>query len=90
VLNRQKLDQVLDFENDGVSKHLGQIADTMYEWEGPIAERLGLTRADVAAIKTKHPGKLKLQTWVNNDHEYVNIMWQYTYLQEIIHVAMCI
>ena len=58
----QKLDQVLDFENDGVSKHLGQIADAMYEWEGPIAEQLGLTRADVAAIKTKHPGVLKLQT----------------------------
>jgi hypothetical protein len=52
----------LDFENDGVSKHLGQIADAMYEWEGPIAEQLGLTKADVAAIKTKHPGELKLQT----------------------------
>jgi hypothetical protein len=61
-MNRQKLDQVLDFENDGVSKHLGQIADSMHEWEGPIAEQLGLTRADVAAIKTKHPGELKLQS----------------------------
>jgi hypothetical protein len=52
----------LDFENDGVSKHLGQIADAMYEWEGPITEQLGLTKADVAAIKTEHPGQLKLQT----------------------------
>ena len=56
------LDKVLDFENDGVSKHLGQIAESMYEWEGPVAEQLGLTPADIAAIKAEHPGKLKLQT----------------------------
>ena len=62
IYSEQKLDQVLDFENNGVSKHLGQIADAMHEWEGPIAEQLGLTRADVAAIKIKHPGQLKLQT----------------------------
>ena len=62
IYSEQKLNQILDFENDGVSKHLGQIADTMYEWEGPIAEQLGLTRADVAAIKIRHPGELKLQT----------------------------
>ena len=61
-LRIQRLDLVLDSENDGVSKHLGQIADAMYEWEGPIAEQLKLTRADIAAIKTKHPGELKLQT----------------------------
>jgi hypothetical protein len=42
--------------------HLGRIADTMYEWEGPVADELGLTRADVAAIKVKHPKELKLQT----------------------------
>ena len=56
------LDQVLDSDNEGVSKHLGQIADSMYEWEGHVAEQLGLAPADVAAIKTEHPGKLKLQT----------------------------
>ena len=55
-------DQVLDFNNDGVSRHLGQIADNMCEWEGPIAEHLGLTPADVATINTKHPKNLKLQT----------------------------
>ena len=43
------------------SKHLGQIADSMYEWEGAIADELGLTPADVAAIKTKYPTQLKLQ-----------------------------
>ena len=58
----QWLNKVLDFKNVGVSKHLGQIADSMYEWEGPIAEQLGLTRADVAVIKTKYPHELKLQT----------------------------
>ena len=55
-------DQVLDFENGGVPRHLGQIADKMCEWEGRIAEELGLIPADVAAINKKHPGKLNLQT----------------------------
>lgn len=62
ILSRQMLDQVLDVNNDGVSKHLGQIADAMHEWEGPIAEHLGLTKAEIAAIKTQHPRKLMLQT----------------------------
>ena len=53
---------MIDLRNGGVSKHLGQIADTMYEWEGPVAEQLGLTRADAVAIKTECPGKLRLQT----------------------------
>ena len=43
-------------------KHLGQIADCMAEWEGRIADELGLTFADIAAIKKKHPGELKLQS----------------------------
>ena len=53
---------MLDFENGGVSKHLGQIADSMYEWEGPISEGLNLKPVDIASIKIKHPGELKLQT----------------------------
>ena len=36
----------------------------MHEWEGPIAEALGLTPADVANIKAKHPMELKLQTYI--------------------------
>ena len=62
LLSSHSLDQVLDFDNDGVSKHLGLIADSMYEWEGPVAEQLGLTAADIATIKTEYPGKLRLQT----------------------------
>ena len=44
--------------------HLGQIADTMYEWEGPVAEQLGLTPVDIAAIRVKYPSELRLQTYV--------------------------
>ena len=51
----------MDSEHGGVSKHLGQIADAMYEWEGPIAEQLELTRADIAAINEEHK-KLRLKT----------------------------
>ena len=53
---------MLDAENNGVPLHLGQIADSMFVWEGPIADQLGLTPTDVAAIKTRYPGELKLQT----------------------------
>ena len=55
------LDQVLDGDHGRVLKHLGQIADSMHEWEGPLADNLGLNQADVAEIKEAHPGKLKLQ-----------------------------
>ena len=38
--------------SDGeVSKHLGQIADDMCEWEGPISEQLGLTEEQYRAAK---------------------------------------
>ena len=60
--NTELLDQVLDSMNDGVSKHLGQIADRMYEWEGRVADELGLSPADVAAIKCKYPKGLKRQS----------------------------
>jgi hypothetical protein len=55
------IDQVIDSDHGGVSKHLGQISDSMYEWEGAVADSLGLHQADVAEIKEAHPGKLKLQ-----------------------------
>ena len=58
------LDHVLDSDNPhGVSKHLGEIADQIAEWEGPIAEKcLGLSPPEIACVKAKHPGKLRLQT----------------------------
>ena len=61
MLYSPQLNEVMDFRNSGVSKHLGQMADTMHEWEGPVAEQL---EADIAAIKIKHPGELKLQMYV--------------------------
>ena len=61
TFSQSPLDQVLDSVNYGVSKHLGQIADSMYEWEGPVAEQLGLTKAEVAAIQMEHHLKLKMQ-----------------------------
>ena len=53
---------MIDSGNGGVSKHLGQIAEKMYEWEGPVAEQLDLTQADIADINVKHPNKLRQQT----------------------------
>ena len=55
------LDQVIDSDRDGVMRHLGQIADSMYEWEGLVADSLGLNKADVSDIKEAHSGKFKLQ-----------------------------
>jgi hypothetical protein len=56
------LDKVVDADGHGILKHLGQIADSMTEWEGRISDELKLTPADVASIHTKHPRKLKLQS----------------------------
>ena len=55
------LDQVLDSESGNVSKHLGQIADFMKEWEGSVAEELMLTQAEINNIKEEYKNKLKLQ-----------------------------
>ena len=71
------LDQVMDYSSGGVQKHLGRIADLMSEWEGSIADQLGLTPADVAAINTKHPSELRLQM-------YVHIFIHYSF-KELVH-----
>ena len=54
--------KVLDVDSGGVTRHLGRIADKMEKWKGRIAEELGLTRADIAAINTSYPTNLELQT----------------------------
>ena len=56
------LDDELDRYNDGVPKHLGQIADTVIDWECRLAEELGLTPSDVSTINVKHPKNQKRQT----------------------------
>jgi hypothetical protein len=55
------LDEILDYDSGGISKHLGQIADSMDEWEGPVAEQLGLSPADITAIKKDNLLDFKLQ-----------------------------
>lgn len=59
-----KLDDVVDSKSDNVPKHLGEIADSMYEWKGKIADELRLTRADVAEIETRNPHEIKQQALV--------------------------
>ena len=58
---RSVLDQVIDYSNGGVSKHLGQIADSMDRWEGSVADELGLSQANISAIKAAHPTDFNLQ-----------------------------
>ena len=43
-------------------EHLGQIAESIVEWKGPIADELKLAPSDVAKIETKYPQRLNLQT----------------------------
>ena len=57
-----KLDKKLDFENNGLECHLGEIANSMYEWQGNVSTALELTPTDVASILTKHQGDLNLQS----------------------------
>ena len=58
------LGDVLDSKSSSVLKHLGEIADSMYEWEGAVAENLKLTPADIVDIKTQYPKKMNLQVLV--------------------------
>ena len=52
---------VIQLDTEVQEKHLGKIADSVVEWEGPIADELKLRASDVEEIKTKYPQKLKLQ-----------------------------
>ena len=53
---------VIQLDIEVQEKHLGEIADLMAEWEGPIADKLKLRANDVAGIKTKYQHNLNLQT----------------------------
>ena len=55
------LNKKVDSDSGEVSKHLGEIADSMVEWEGKIAEELGLTDPEVEAIKCQWPLNIVLQ-----------------------------
>ena len=58
-----KLSQALDFESGDIQKHLGQIADSMGEWEGRVLDELGLSEADVADINLKCCGQGSKARW---------------------------
>ena len=52
---------VIELDTKVQEKHIGEIADSMTEWEGPIADKLKLGTNDVANIKAKHQQNLMLQ-----------------------------
>ena len=61
-----KLDEEIDFEhrNAGgqiIPKHLGKIAESMMNWEGTIADHLGLSEQDRSDIRRRNIGEPKLQ-----------------------------
>ena len=62
-ITTDKLSRALDFDSAGVPKHLGQIADSMGEWEGRVADELGLSDADVADINLKCSGEGSKARW---------------------------
>ena len=66
--NRWKVDREIDFENRDirgrtVPLHLGRIASDMTDWEGSIADNLGLTATDKADIMDKFNRKPSLQRY---------------------------
>ena len=50
---KPKLDQKLDGDHNEVLLHLGYIAKNIPEWEGRVADNLGLSYVDVSDIKKK-------------------------------------
>ena len=64
--NRWKLDQEIDFEHRDdrgqvIPQHLGRIAELMTDWEGVIADHLGLSGPDRSDIREESPREPKLQ-----------------------------
>lgn len=58
---RPHLDELLDWDNDGVDRDLCKISNKMLEWEGELAPHLGLTQFNIHDIKDKHPRHSLLQ-----------------------------
>ena len=64
--NQWKLDQEIDFDHRDdrgqvIPQHLGRIAEAMVDWEGVIADHLGLSEPDRSDIREKNPREPKLQ-----------------------------
>ena len=66
LANHWKLDKEIDFEHrdaegQPIPKHLGKIADSMTDWEGAVADCLGLSESVRNDIRVKHPFKAQQQ-----------------------------
>ena len=66
--NRWKLDREIDFEHRDerdqlIPRHLGKMAESMTDWEGAIADHLGLSEPDRSDIRDKNPTQPKLQRY---------------------------
>ena len=66
--NRWKLDREIDFEHRDergqlIPRHLGKMAESMTDWEGAIADHLGLSEPDRSDIRDKNPREPKLQRY---------------------------
>ena len=65
--NRWKLDREIDFgdaRGQVIPQHLGRIAASMVDWEGAIADHLGLSEADRSDIRDKNPREPAQQRYV--------------------------
>lgn len=58
---KHKLDQILDSGHEDVPLHLGNIADNIPDWQGRVADNLGLTRVEVSDIKRRLKDEPELQ-----------------------------
>ena len=61
-----KLDLEIDYEHRDergqlIPRHLGEIARSMTDWEGVIADHLGLSEPVRREIRCKYPNRLELQ-----------------------------
>ena len=59
--NRNKLKEKLDFEHEDLEVHLRKIADTMINWIVSLATPLGLSEAEIHAIKSDNLNQTILQ-----------------------------
>lgn len=55
------IDQVLDWDNEGVGSDLDKIAHDMLDWEEKLCSCLGLTEVDAHDIKEIYSGNPELQ-----------------------------
>ena len=61
---QHKLDEKVDSKHAGVSKDVGYIASRFTEWDGRVADELGLTQVEISDIKKKSNGNPEQQRLV--------------------------